>query len=132
MQAFRSLMCQGCIVRPDAFGHRRLLDGKIIEFVDHCNINACRTGLAMTAVSALPKIGMQWCGCYDRRIVFLIICGMLIGNRLVNLFCGIISAKDGSDGRAGQGVMDQLHRCEGNTERGTGRIKECSTEKALV
>ena len=109
----------------------RLHGGKIVELIDHGNIQLCRTWLAVSAVSALSFIGMER-GIGDHRCVifFFLRCCFICYGIIDLLFC-VIATHDGTDCRSCKCVMDALYRCQACTERRTFFIKKSSPCKTF-
>ena len=114
-----------------AFRDLRLLDGQIIEFVDHGDIDIHGTGLAVSAVGTLSCVGVKRSGGDDGCIILLILRGCLVGKGFVHLLFAVISAEDGGHAGSCQGIVDQLLRGEGGSEGGGVGVEKASAEEAL-
>ena len=94
----------------------RLHHSQVIQFIDHRDVDAGRTGRAVAAVGALPVISMGGrLGQYG-GIVFFFFGGGLVCNRLVHMPYGIISNHHAGNPGPGQGVMQALYRGQRHAE----------------
>ena len=124
-------MLQKFIVGSYGCGDFRLHRCKIVEFIDHGNVQICRAWLAVSAVGALTFVRMEWCISDHRRVIFFFLRCCFICYGIIDLLFCIVAAHDGTDCRPCKCVMDALYRCQAYTERRTFFIKKSSTCKSL-
>lgn len=84
---------------------------KIIEFIDHCDIQIGYARFAVTAVSTFSAVGVKWGICKYGCIVFFFLGSVFVSCGSINLLFCIISAHNRTDSRSGQGIVDTLYWC---------------------
>lgn len=99
-----------CVVVAEALRHLALLYGKIIKLIHHGDIDVHGTGLAVSAIGALPEIRVQRGGSDDGSIILFVVRSCLVSDSLKHLILGVITAQDGCHCRPGQGIVDALNR----------------------
>ena len=91
--ALRCLMVQEFIVGLDRRRDLRLHGRQIIKFVDHGNVQICDTRLAVSAVGALPAVGVKRRVRKHGRIVFLFLRSRLVSYpHMMEQTPGLVSA----------------------------------------
>ena len=85
----------------------------------------------MPAVGAFSAVGVERRAGKHGRVVLFVIRRGFIGNRLIDLFLGVVAAHNRGDSRTGQGVVDALHRTQTHAKRGTLFVKQSAAGEAL-
>ena len=85
----------------------------------------------MAAVGALAAIGVMGCLGQHAGVVPLLLGGGLVGHGGVHVLRGVIARQDAGHRRAGQGVVDALHRRQGHAKGGGLGIEQPSPSVAL-
>ena len=85
----------------------------------------------MSAIGAFSAIGVERRVGKNGGIILFRFRGAFIGQRLINLFPGIVAAQDRAYRRTGQGVMNTLRRGQAYAEGGALRIEQPASGKAL-
>ena len=109
-----------------AYGSGNLgLDRCEIEiFIDHCDVDIHRTGLAMVAIHTFSFIRVFRRAGDSRRIIFFLVGRGFVTDGVANVPRFGESAHNGGDGGSGERVMQALQRGEGDTERGGFGLKK--------
>ena len=107
---------ESLVMGPDGLWNLRLHHRKVVELVDHGDINALRTGGTVAAVGTLAGVGVAGSTGQNAGVVPLLLGGRLIGHRRHHVLRGVIARQDAGHCGAGQGVVDTLHRRQRHAE----------------